>query len=129
MLWFFQWCYDTPIGETIRESTWLFPLIEAVHLVGLGLTAGAILIVDLRLLGAGLVQQPAGELWASVRPWLVGSVTLMVISGTLLFLSEAIKCYYSFAFWIKMTCLVLALVFAFTVRRYVVRTGPSVCGT
>jgi len=123
MLPFFQWCYDTPLGETIRESTWLFPLIEAVHLVGLGLTAGAILIVDLRLLGAGLVQQPAGELWASVRPWLVGSITVMVISGTLLFLSEAIKCYYSFAFWIKMTCLLLALLFAFTVRRHVVQTG------
>jgi len=125
MLSFFQWCYDTPIGETIRESTWLFPLIEAVHLVGLGLTAGAILIVDLRLLGAGLVQQPAGELWASVRPWLVGSVALMVISGTLLFLSEAIKCYYSFAFWIKMACLLLALVFAFTIRRHVVQAGPT----
>jgi len=91
----------------------------------LGLTAGAILIVDLRLLGAGLVQQPAGELWASVRPWLVGSITVMVISGTLLFLSEAIKCYYSFAFWIKMTCLLLALLFAFTVRRHVVQTGLS----
>jgi len=123
MLPFFQWCYDTAIGETIRESTWLFPLIEAVHLVGLGLTAGAVLIVDLRLLGAGLRGQPAAQLWASVRPWLLGSIGLMVVSGTLLFLSEAIKCYYSYAFWVKMTCLVLALAFAFTVRQYVVRTG------
>src|SRR5262245_64679647 len=109
MLSFFQWCYDTPIGEAIRESTWLFPLIEAAHLVGLGLTAGAVLIVDLRLLGAGLSRQPAGELWASVRPWLIGSIGLMVVSGTLLFLSEAIKCYYSYAFCVKMTCVALAL--------------------
>src|ERR1043165_9720865 len=109
----FQWCEHSAIGETIRNSVWLFPLIEAVHLVGLGLTAGAVLIVDLRLLGAGLSRQPAGELWASVRPWLIGSISLMVVSGTLLFLSESIKCYYSYAFWIKMTCLLLALVFAF----------------
>ena len=54
MLDFFQWCYDTPLGETIRESTWLFPLIEAFHLLGLALTVGSLLIVDLRLLGAGL---------------------------------------------------------------------------
>ena len=57
MLPFFQWCYDTWIGATIRESTWLFPLIEAFHLVGLGLTAGTVLTVDLRLLGVGLSRQ------------------------------------------------------------------------
>src|SRR5262249_58231696 len=104
---------------------WLFPVIEAVHLIGLGLTAGAVLIVDLPLLGAGLSRQPAAQLWASVRPWLIGSIGLMVVSGTLLFLSEAIKCYYSYAFWVKMTCLALALVFAFTVRQQLVRTGPT----
>ena len=51
LLPFFQWCYQTGIGETIRDSTWLFPLIEAFHLLGLGLTVGAVLIVDLRLFG------------------------------------------------------------------------------
>jgi hypothetical protein len=53
LLPFFQWCYDTPVGETIRNSTWMFPVIETFHLLGLGLTAGAVLIVNLRLLGVG----------------------------------------------------------------------------
>jgi len=69
LLPFFQWCYQTAIGEAIRESTWLFPIIEAFHLVGLGLTAGAVLIVDLRLLGMGLSRQPVGQLAAAVEPW------------------------------------------------------------
>ena len=119
MLPFFQWCYGTWIGETIRESTWLFPLIEAFHLVGLGLTAGAVLIVDLRLLGVGLSRQSAAQLWASVQPWFLGSISLMFVTGILLFMSEAIKCYYSFAFWTKMTALALAILFTFTVRRRV----------
>jgi hypothetical protein len=122
LLPFFQWCYQTAFGEAIRESLWLFPLIEAFHLVGLGLTAGAVLIVDLRLLGVGLTRQPVAQLSAAVEPWLLGSVTLMFASGFPLFLSEAIKCYYSFAFWIKMTCLLLVLLFTFTVRRRVTRT-------
>ena len=123
LLPFFQWCYQTPVGETIRDSTWLFPVIEAFHLIGLGLTVGAVLMVDLRLLGVGLRQQPVAELAAAVQPWLLGSLTLMVTSGTLLFLSEAVKCYYSFPFWVKMTSLFLVLLFTFTVRRRVVRTG------
>jgi len=122
LLPFFQWCYQTPIGEAIRESTWLFPLIEAFHLLGLGLTVGAVLLVDLRLLGVGLIKQPVAQLSASAEPWLLGSLTLMLASGSSLFLSEAIKCYYSFPFWVKMTSLFLALLFTFTVRRRVTRT-------
>jgi uncharacterized membrane protein YhdT len=122
LLPFFQWCYQTEIGETIRDSTWLFPLIEAFHLLGLGLTAGALLIVDLRLLGAGLNRQPVTQLASAVQPWLLGSLLLMVSSGSLLFLSESIKCYYSFPFWVKMASLTLALLFTFTLRRRVTRT-------
>jgi hypothetical protein len=125
LLPFFQWCYQTPVGETIRESTWLFPVIEAVHLLGLGLTAGAVLLVDLRLLGTGLNRQPVAQLWASAQPWLLGSLTLMLASGFPLFLSESMKCYYSIPFWIKMTCLFLALLFTFTILRRVVQMGVS----
>jgi hypothetical protein len=117
----FQWLYATPIGEGIRNSTWLFPVIEAVHLLGLGVTAGAVLIVDLRLLDTGLIKQPAVQLWAAVQPWLLGSVTLMVVTGIPLFLSETLKCLYSFPFWTKMTSLVLVLLFTFTIRRRVIQ--------
>jgi len=115
----FQWCYNTPIGEGIRNSTWLFPVIEAFHLLGLGLTAGAVLVVDFRLLGVGLRKQSVAQLWANTQPWLLGSVTLMFASGTPLFLSESIKCLYSFAFWVKMTSLFLVLLFTFTFLRRV----------
>jgi hypothetical protein len=125
LLPFFQWCYQTPIGEGIRNSTWLFPVIEAFHLLGLGLTAGAVLVVDLRLLGVGLRKQNSAQLWASTQPWLLGSVTLMFASGTPLFLSESIKCLYSFAFWVKMTSLVLALAFTFTILRRVTQMEPA----
>jgi hypothetical protein len=128
LLPFFQWCYSTPIGEGIRNSTWLFPVIEAFHLLGLGLTAGAVLVVDLRLLGVGLRKQPVAQLWAGTQPWLLGSVTLMFASGIPLFLSESIKCLYSFAFWVKMISLLLALLFTFTVRRRVAQAGPTFDG-
>ncbi len=67
LLPFFQWCYQTPVGERIRNSTWLFPVIEAFHLLGLGLTAGAVLLVDLRLFGVGLNRQPVAQLWAGAQ--------------------------------------------------------------
>src|SRR5262249_13579229 len=125
LLPFFQWCYATPVGEAIRNSTWLFPVIEAFHLLGLGVTAGAVLVVDMRLLGLGLRKQPVAQLAAGAQPWLVGAVTLMFATGIPLFLSEAIKCLYSFAFWVKMTSLLLVLLFAFTIRRKVTQTDAA----
>jgi hypothetical protein len=122
LLPFFQWCYQTPIGEGIRDSTWLFPVVEAFHLLGLGLTIGAVLMVDLRLLGFGMTRQPVAELAATAQPWLIGSLILMVGTGSILFLAEATKCYYSFPFWVKMTSLFLVVLFTFTIRRRVTRT-------
>ena len=125
LLTFFQWCEASGIGETIRKSSWLFPVIEAIHLLGLGVIGGAVLVVDMRLLGLGLKRQSAAELTRNAQPWLVGSLVLMIITGGLLFLSEAIKCYYHDAFWFKMSCLFLAIVFTFTIQRKVIMTDES----
>jgi uncharacterized membrane protein YhdT len=125
LLQLFQWCEQSAIGETIRNSIWLFPLIEAFHLVGLGVTAGAVLIVDLRLLGFGFRNQPVSQIAKDAEPWLLGSITVMFASGIPLFLSESTKCYYSFAFWIKMASLFLAILFTFTLQRRVVMREDS----
>jgi len=128
LLPFFQWCYDTPIGEAIRNSNWMFALIEACHLVGLALMGGAILIVDLRLLGLGLKKQPVAQLASGAAPWLLGSVIVMFLSGVPLFLSEAIKCLYNFPFWVKMISLLLVLIFTYTVRYRVTQRAPGSVG-
>jgi uncharacterized protein DUF6644 len=119
MLPFFQWCEGTAIGKGIRDSSWLFPTIEAVHLIGLALIGGAVLILNLRLLGIGFERQPIARVARDAWPWLVGSLVAMIATGIPLFLSEAIKCYYSPAFWIKMASLAMAIIFTFTVHRRV----------
>ena len=119
MLPLFQWLENSGIGATIRGSMVLFPIVGAMHLVALGLFGAAVLLVDMRLIGFGLTSRPVGELEREARPWLLASLIGLIASGFLLFLSESIKCYYSVPFWVKMTCLLSALVFTFTVRRRV----------
>jgi hypothetical protein len=97
----------------------MFPVAEAVHLLGLSLLGGAVLVVDLRMLGLGLTRQSIAELARHMRPWLIAAVVVMVTTGTLLFLSEAIKCYYNTSFWVKITTLPFAIVFTLVVRQRV----------
>src|ERR1022692_4548135 len=117
VLSFFTWCEGTLLGEAIRESNWLFPAIESLHLLGLAVIGGAVLVMDLRLLGFGIERQPLAQVWRDTRPWLLGSLMVMLVSGLMLFTSEATKLYYHEAFWIKMSSLLLATLFTFTVLR------------
>ena len=118
---FFRWCESTLVGTAVRDSVWAFPILEAVHLLGLCVLGGALLIVDLRMLGVGLTAQPVARLARYARPWLVASLVLMAATGIPLFLSEAIKAYYNTSFWVKMGTLPVALGFTFAVRERVAR--------
>ena len=118
---FFRWCESTLIGRAVAESVWAFPILEAVHLLGLCMLGGALLVVDLRLLGAGLTGQPVARLARHARRWLITALVIMVATGIPLFLSEAIKAYYNTSFWVKMITLPVALLFTFAVRERVAR--------
>ncbi|MEZ5286764.1 MAG: DUF6644 family protein [Vicinamibacterales bacterium] len=120
LLPFFEWCEASALGEFIRTSIWLFPAIECVHLLGLVLLGGAVLVVDVRLLHLGLRDLPIRALGASAHRLMLAGVGLMLVTGVPLFLSEAIKCYYNQAFWTKIVTLVPAVLFALTIRRWVV---------
>ena|SRR5438045_1833108 len=126
LLPFFKAAQDTGFGVAIRSSLWLFPVIEAFHLLALALIGGAVLVVDLRLAGLTLKRQPAARIALDAQPWLIGGLAVMLVSGGLLWTSEAVKCYYNLAFWLKMMFLSLALVFTFTIRRHVALTGDRV---
>jgi hypothetical protein len=124
----FEWLEATTIGEIIRSSLWLFPVIEAFHLVAFAVLGGVVLITDLRLLGVAMKSQPTAQIARDTRPWLRGSLAVIIVSGVLLFLSEAIKCYYSIPFRIKITCLVLAILFTWTLHRRVVTADDAAIG-
>ena len=126
MLPFFQWCEASTIGSAIRQSTWAFAVIESVHLLALAAIGGAVLVVDLRLLGWGLRRQTVAEVARDAYPWFVGSLIVMLVTGVSLFLSESVKCYYSTSFWWKMSSLALAMIFAFTIRRRATTTDVHV---
>jgi len=123
MLSFFEWCQQAGLIVAMRRSLWLFPVIEGIHLMGLALIGGAVLMVDLRLLGLGLRNQPVSTVARDAQRWLMVSLAVMLPTGFLLFMASAVKCYYLPAFWVKMAALAAALAFTFTIRRRVAAAG------
>jgi hypothetical protein len=118
MLPLFQWIEATSLAMTINNSKYAFALIESFHLLALAVIGGAVLVVDARLLGLGFRKQKVSEVAAAARPWLIGSLIGIVLTGVLMFSSLAAgKYYYNPGFWWKMYFLAAAIVFTFTVRQ------------
>ncbi len=97
----------------------MFPVIESFHLMGFTVIGGAVLMVNLRLMGFGLSQRPVRKVASDAQPWLIGSLIVMFVTGSFQFTAEAVKCYYHEAFWVKMSSLFLAILFTFTIQRRV----------
>ena len=114
---FAQWSEATGLGKMIRNSQYAFPIVEFFHLAALAIIGGAVLVVDLRLLGLGLKKTSVAQLARDAQPWMTGSLIVMLLSGIALYTSEATKCYQSPAFWIKMIALALAMLFTYTIRQ------------
>ncbi len=120
LLAFCRWCNGSFFGHGIRDSVWLFPFVEIFHLLALGLLGGTVVILNLSLLGFRFQGEPVAAVARDVRPWMIGSIIVMLLSGFLLFSTEAVKMYGSPAFQFKMCCLLLAILFTFTVHHKVV---------
>jgi hypothetical protein len=116
---FCGWCSNSFFGHGVRNSVWLFPFIEIVHLLALGVLGGTVLIVNLRLLGIRFRNEPVSNLARELQPWMTRSLVIMLVSGFFLFSSEAEKLYGNWAFRAKMVSLALAILFTFTFHRKV----------
>ena len=125
LLEIFHWLEYTPLLVAMRSSPWLFPTIATVHLLGLAIIGGAVLVVDLRLLGLGLNRQPVARLARDTEPLLLIGIATMLLTGPWLFMCFATKYYYLTAFWLKLASLGVVLLFTFTIRRRVVRRSRT----
>jgi hypothetical protein len=122
---FFEWLTTTPWAKAMNGPEWAFPVVESLHFMGLALSVGTIAIVDLRLLGVAMQRQSASELAADLDIWTWIGLALMFITGTLMFSADAVNYHSNPSFQFKMVCLLLALVFHFTMHRHATRSAVS----
>ena len=118
---FFEWCEKTALYSLIANHEAGYPALETLHLFGLTLLLGTLLILCLRLFGVMLPKQPVAELASDLNPYQTAGLWLMLLTGPLMFVATAIRCYGNTSFWVKMILLTVALIFHFAYFRKLVR--------
>ena len=99
-------------ATALRESQLMFPIIEGLHLLGLAFIMGPVLMLDFRLAGFAWKDTPVSKIAKTFVPYSLVGATVMFVTGILLFCAEAVRCYNSGWFRIKIVLLVVAEIYA-----------------
>jgi hypothetical protein len=119
LLPFLEWCEALAMSQAYRESIWLFAVTQSLHLVAITTFIGAIMIVDLRLLGWGPVRQSCAGLARSAQRILLWAGLAVLATGIPQFTANALSYSRSPVFVFKMSLLAATLVFTATLRQRV----------
>ena len=118
-LW--NWIYDLQISLAVRESSWLFPTLECIHLYSMVCLIGLVAAFDLRLMGFALEPRPVSHFSKLVKRWVWLPLSLNAITGTLLFISKPMEYSANIAFIMKMLFLVVGIAYHIVILRRAAR--------
>jgi hypothetical protein len=116
-----EWLENTQVALLVRESAYGFPIVVAIHILGLIVSVGLVIWFDLRLLGISMRRCRLSDVWRRLMPWALSGFVVMFASGGLLFAAFATSAYGNMAFRIKSAAIILAgvnaLVYHFVTER------------
>jgi hypothetical protein len=110
--------YD-PATNPLNNNEWSFPLAECFHIAAFAFSVGTIALVDLRLLGIGMLKQRASQLLKDTMLWTLGGLIVVITSGLIIFSSDPLRYFYNDAFRFKIIMLVAAIIYNYTIHRSV----------
>jgi hypothetical protein len=97
----------SPLAVTVRESLYLYPALETLHIWGFVTLVGAVVMFDVRVLGLSR-RIPVDDLARHLLPWSVGALIVIVPTGLLMFLGDAGALVANPAFLVKLSLIFLA---------------------
>jgi hypothetical protein len=122
---FAEWLSTTfPSVFLQTHEAWVLPVIQSLHITGIGIAVGSALMITLRLLGWVGTDQSLLQSQQRFGPWLTGALCLLLASGGLLIVAEPVRELITFSFWLKMACVAVMVVVFAAFQGSVRRHGP-----
>ena len=113
------------IENPLTQSALAFPALEVFHIIGFAAAIGTIALVDLRMSGLGLLSRSAFQLQRDTGEWTIVGLVVAIVSGLLLFSTDPDMYYLNLSFVLKMLCLLVAIIWQYTIHRKVAMSKDS----
>lgn len=120
---FAEWLSTTfPSLFIQNHNSWVIPTIQSIHIIGIGVLMGSVLMVDLRILGWAGMDQTLRQTTSRFAPWVTGALCLQLATGLLMVIGEPVRELVTFSFWLKMFFVVIgtliAIIFQVSIRKH-----------
>jgi hypothetical protein len=117
MFEFARWVGGTKLSVAIQSTLWLTPLLQAIHIVMIGIVFVSVLVIVLRIHGRVRADEPFDQVWRRFAPWLWSALVVMAVTGAVLIVSEPLREAKALSFWLKMFLIVAAIASVIGLRR------------
>ena len=121
----FEWMETTWFGYIGKTWGAAFATVEAVHLLGLALLGGSVLVAEGRLLGVILTDTPQGTITTRCNRTFNIALATLIATGVFMACGVALKIYYLPVYWYKMLALCGGALFHYLVRQPLVERAPG----
>jgi magnesium-transporting ATPase (P-type) len=105
---FCDWLSRTGVSVAFQSANWFVPLVQTVHIIAIAILLTAVYVMSFRLIGLTRGAQPLATLAAKSTPWIWAALCVLLVSGSLLTITEPARELLNWAFRVKML-MVLAL--------------------
>lgn len=104
-----NWLSSTSLNAILGTHLWVTPAVQTIHILAIALIMSAILLTDLRVLGAIGQDVPTRQFSARYLPWIGAALLTLLLSGTVLIVGEPHRSLGNQIFYLKMGLLILAI--------------------
>jgi uncharacterized membrane protein SirB2 len=114
---FAHWLQSTQFSIAIQSISWLMPLVQAIHIVMIGVVFVSLLVICLRVLGRVRMDESFDAVWARFAPWMWTGLAVMAATGLVMMAGEPVREATATSFWLKMGLILVAVAMVNILRR------------
>lgn len=122
---FAHWLQSTQFSISIQSISWLMPLVQAIHIVMIGVVFVSLLVICLRVLGRVRLDESFDAVWRRFAPWMWTGLVVMAATGLVMIFGEPVREATATSFWLKMGLILIAIAIVSGIRRSVARQPGS----
>lgn len=121
---FSHWLYASPVATTLRETVWVIPTIQTIHILSIAVLVGSALVSNLRLAGLLAADLAPGIVVRRYLPWTWSALVVLLLTGFVMIVAEPGRTLGNAVFWTKMTLVLFAFVLTLVLQRPLLDTQP-----
>jgi len=117
MISFSDWLYATPAATALRDTAWVIPTVQSIHILAIGVIVGSAIVSDLRLAGVIATDEPPRTIVRRYLPWMWWALAVLLATGLVLVIAEPGRTLNNTIFWLKMGLVLFAFLLTLAFRK------------